>query len=222
MVSLDLSHCEIKRVAAKAFNHVQALEKLYLNNNQIKEIKQKTVETIKGNLPQSSNPFIISLFLKFLLHWTVINSWKVPIKVFVQLFAATHIFQKASLTSNKMLQYSNYDCRRRSHSKYPRQFLCDFHSSPYSDCLKQFWHFKNEFQYFEIKLKDRGLILRQNLHNFNIFQTFCPSNILQIASNIKITNFCEKYMLFHQKSKYFWPNHNAKKITCDNPDQNRY
>ena len=100
MVSLDLSHCEIKRVAAKAFNHVQALEKLYLNNNQIKEIKQKTVETIKGNLPQSSNPFIISLFLKFLLHWTVINSWKVPIKVFVQQFAATHIFQKASLTSN--------------------------------------------------------------------------------------------------------------------------
>ena len=74
MVSLDLSHCEIKRVAAKAFNHVQALEKLYLNNNQIKEIKQKTVETIKGNLPQSSNPFIISLLLKFLLHSTVINS----------------------------------------------------------------------------------------------------------------------------------------------------
>ena len=120
----------------------------------------------------------------------------------MQLFAATHIFQKASLTSNKRLQYSEYDCRR--------QFLCDFHSQSYSNCLKQFWHFKNEFQYFEIKLKDRGLILRQNLHNFHIFQTFCPSNILEIESNIKITNFCEKYMLFHQK------------IEVDNPDQNRY
>ena len=48
LVSLDLSHCEIKRVAAKAFNQIEALEKLYINNNQIKEIKQKTVDTIRG------------------------------------------------------------------------------------------------------------------------------------------------------------------------------
>ena len=94
--------------------------------------------------------------------------------------------------------------------KMSQTIFVRFPLQSYSHCLKQFWHFKNEFQYFEIKLKDRGLILRQNLHNFHIFQTFCPSNILEIESNIKITNFCEKYMLFHQK------------IEVDNPDQNRY
>ena len=49
LVSLDLSHASIKRVAAKAFSHLGQLQKLTLKNNKLSELRQKTVETIKGN-----------------------------------------------------------------------------------------------------------------------------------------------------------------------------
>ena len=49
LVSLDLSHSNIKRVAAKAFSQLDSLEKLYINHNEIRELKRATVETFKGN-----------------------------------------------------------------------------------------------------------------------------------------------------------------------------
>jgi Leucine-rich repeat (LRR) protein len=33
LVSLDLTNCNIKKIAAKAFAHLNNLEKLYLSNN---------------------------------------------------------------------------------------------------------------------------------------------------------------------------------------------
>ena len=48
LVSLDLSHCNIKRVAARAFAQLTSLEKLFLQHNQISELRQKTVESITG------------------------------------------------------------------------------------------------------------------------------------------------------------------------------
>ena len=48
LVSLDLSHSNIKRVAAKAFSQLDSLEKLYINHNEIRELKRATVETFKG------------------------------------------------------------------------------------------------------------------------------------------------------------------------------
>ena len=50
LVSLDLSHSNIKRVAAKAFSQLDSLEKLYINHNEIRELKRATVETFKGNI----------------------------------------------------------------------------------------------------------------------------------------------------------------------------
>ena len=49
LVSLDLSHCNIKRIAAKGFAQLNSLEKLYINHNEIRELKRATVETFKGN-----------------------------------------------------------------------------------------------------------------------------------------------------------------------------
>ena len=49
LVSLDLSHCNIKRIAAKGFAQLNSLEKLYINHNEISELKRATVETFKGN-----------------------------------------------------------------------------------------------------------------------------------------------------------------------------
>ena len=48
LVSLDLSHCNIKRVAARAFTQLTSLEKLFLQHNHIAELRQKTIESIKG------------------------------------------------------------------------------------------------------------------------------------------------------------------------------
>ena len=38
----------IKRVAARAFAQLTSLEKLFLQHNQISELRQKTVESITG------------------------------------------------------------------------------------------------------------------------------------------------------------------------------
>ena len=48
LVSLDLSHCNIKRIAAKGFAQLNSLEKLYINHNEIRELKRATVETFRG------------------------------------------------------------------------------------------------------------------------------------------------------------------------------
>jgi Leucine-rich repeat (LRR) protein len=48
LVSLDVSHCSVKRIAAKAFDDLTQLQKLDLSHNKLPEIRQKTVETIRG------------------------------------------------------------------------------------------------------------------------------------------------------------------------------
>ena len=48
LVSLDLSSCGLRRVAARAFSHLTTLQKLDLSGNRLAELRQKTVDTIRG------------------------------------------------------------------------------------------------------------------------------------------------------------------------------
>ena len=59
LVTLDLSHCGIRRVAAKAFSNLAQLEKLQLNGNNLHEIRPKTIESLRGlhGIELASNPW---------------------------------------------------------------------------------------------------------------------------------------------------------------------
>ncbi len=50
LVNLDLSNCELKRIAAKAFTQLTHLQKLDISGNELTEIRQKTVDTLKGEM----------------------------------------------------------------------------------------------------------------------------------------------------------------------------
>ena len=69
LVSLDLSHSNIKRVAAKAFSQLDSLEKLYINHNEIRELKRATVETFKGNIMMDIYYYIYHLYFIHLHLW---------------------------------------------------------------------------------------------------------------------------------------------------------
>ena len=48
LIMLDLSYCDIKRVAAKAFSQLEQLQKLNLAHNKLADLRQKTIESIEG------------------------------------------------------------------------------------------------------------------------------------------------------------------------------
>lgn len=59
LVTLDLAHCGIRRVAAKAFSNLAQLEKLKLNGNNLREIRPKTIDSLRGlhGIELAANPW---------------------------------------------------------------------------------------------------------------------------------------------------------------------
>ena len=74
IVALDVSGCQIKKIASRAFHNIEQLERLYLHNNKIEEIKQKTVESVAKlhSLTLHGNPWKCDCELRPLIDWLMV------------------------------------------------------------------------------------------------------------------------------------------------------